>query len=110
MVQRCSCGKQIVRFPVKKQPDKNFIENFNEGTINWLNLFKMDLMSIVWFAVIIILVVTYKGDIATCEEITTNPLKYCEESNACRIIEERRSMYPYGVIDMEDIPDFNMSG
>lgn len=101
MVQKCkNCGEKVIRFPLK---DSN-------GNLIVKNLFKMDLMSIIWIAVIIILIITYKADIKTCEEITTDPLKYCEESNACRIIEERKGQSSYyGVIDMRDIPEFNVS-
>jgi len=97
-----NCGKKVARFPLKKQPDKTFKQNFEEGTINWWNLFKIDLMSIIWIIVIIVLVITYKADIKTCEEITTNPLRYCEESNACKIIEERKILSPFGIVNIED--------
>ncbi len=89
-----NCGEKIIRFPLKD----------SEGKLIKKNLFKMDFMSIVWFIVLIFLVISYKADIKTCEEITTNPLTYCEESNACKIIEERKSDNPLGIID--NIPDF----
>jgi len=105
---RCpNCKEKVARFPIKKQPEKTFQQNFEEGTINWLNLFKIDLMSIIWMAVIIFLIIAYKADIEQCEEIVTNPLEYCEESNACKIIEERRETNPYGIIDIKDIPEIN---
>jgi len=95
---RCkSCGAKVIRFPIK---DSN-------GNIIWKNLFKMDLMSIIWMAVIIFLVISYKADIKKCEEIIENPLKYCEESNACKIIEERKNLNPYRTINIEDIPQLN---
>jgi len=94
-----NCGEKIVRFPIKD----------NEGNIIWKNLFKMDLMSVIWVIVIILLVITYKADTETCREIITDPLKYCEESNACKIIEERRNLNPYGIIDVGDMPEFNVN-
>jgi len=97
-----NCGEKIVKFPIKKQTDKTFKQNFEEGTINWLNFFKMDFMSIMWFIVIILLITTYRIDTETCREIVTNPLTYCEESNACKIIEERKTESPYG-INIENI-------
>lgn len=98
MVQKCkNCGEKVIRFPLKDSNGKLVVKN----------LFKMDLMSIIWIAVIIILIITYKADIKTCEEITTDPLEYCEESNACKIIEERRGQSLYGLIDMSNIPEFN---
>ena len=97
---RCqNCKTKVARFPLK---DSN-------GNIIWINLFKMDLMSIIALAIIILLVITYKADIKQCEEIITDPLKFCEESNACKIIEERKQENPYGTIDIEDI-GFNSSG
>lgn len=94
---RCpNCKEKVVKFPLKG----------NDGKLIVKNLFKMDLMSILAFIVIILLVITYKADIKTCEEITTDPLKYCEDSNACKIIAERKIENPLG-IDIIDIPDFN---
>jgi len=95
---RCqNCGEKVARFPLKNSNGKLIVKN----------LFKIDLMSILAFIVIILLVTTYKADIKTCEEITTNPLKYCEESNACKIIEERKTTSPYGIVDIENIPEIN---
>ena len=93
------CGEKIVRFPLKDEQGNWIIKNF----------FKMDLMSILFFIVIILLAITYKADIKTCEEIITDPLEYCEESNACKIIEERKSQGPFG-IDVIDISEFDGSG
>ena len=105
---RCpNCKERISRFPIKKQLDKTLAQNFEEKTINWINLFKMDLMSIMWFVVTILLITTYKADTETCMEIITHPLTYCEESNACKIIEERKMENPTPFIDIDDIPDFN---
>ena len=93
---RCqNCKTKVARFPLKDI----------DGNIIWINLFKMDLMSLIWIAVIIFLVISYKADTETCREIVTDPLKYCEESNACKIIEERKGMNPYGTISIEDIPE-----
>ena len=94
-----NCGEKVARFPLK---DSN-------GKIIVKNLFKMDLISIMWFVVIILLVTTYQADMKTCEEIITDPLGYCEESNACKIIEERQSENPYGIINIREIPEFNVS-
>ena len=98
---RCkNCGEKVARFPLKDSNGKLIVKN----------LFKIDLMSIIWIIVIIFLVISYKADIKTCEEITTDPLKYCEESNACKIIAERNIENPYGTIDVGDIPEFDVSG
>ena len=98
---RCpNCKGKVVRFPLK---DSN-------GKFIWKNLFKMDLMSILLIIVIAALLLSYKADTETCREIITDPLGYCEDSNACKIIEERKTMSPYGTIDIDDIPEFNVSG
>ena len=95
---RCpNCKTKVARFPLKD----------NNGKLIVRNLFKMDLTSIMWFAVIILLVTTYKSDIETCEYIVTHPLTYCEDSNACKIIAERKLANPLGIISIDDIPDFN---
>ena len=94
---RCpNCKTKVARFPLKDSNGKLIVKN----------LFKMDFISIMWFIVIILLVTTYKHDISECEEIITDPLKYCEESNACKIIEERKSENLYG-IDLRDIQEIN---
>ena len=95
---RCpNCKEKVSRFPLKD----------NNGKLIVKNLFKMDLMSILGIIVIIMLVIGYKADIKTCEEIITDPLKYCEESNACKIIEERET---YGTVNIDEIPEFNLTG
>ena len=107
---RCpNCKEKIARFPVKKQPEKTFIQNLEEGTIDWINMFKIDMMSLIWVAVLILLVISYKADTATCMEIIEYPLEYCEESNACKIIEERKHMNQYGLVDIDNIPEFNIT-
>ncbi|GAH00886.1 unnamed protein product [marine sediment metagenome] len=97
---RCqNCKEKVARFPLK---DSN-------GKIIWINLFKMDLMSIVGFVVIILMLVTYKADISKCEEMITDPLGYCEESNACKVLEERKEANPYGTVNIESISELNIS-
>lgn len=108
MVQRCrNCGEKIIRFPIWKGQEKG--EPFGWDKIIWVNLFKVDVMSIIWFFVVIFLIISYRTDISKCDEMMTHPLRYCEESNACKILEERRLDNPYGIVDLDDIPDFNMT-
>ena len=98
---RCpNCKTKVAKFPLKD----------NEGKLIVKNLFKMDLMSIMGIVVIILLVTSYKADLKTCREITEDPLTYCEDSNACKIIEERKLTNPYSTLDISDIPEFNLSG
>lgn len=89
MVQRCSCGKVIARFPLKGQQDKTLAQNIKEGTINWANLFKMDLMSFVFFIFILLLAFQYKTDIAKCNDVIEDPVTWCEKSNACEAVSAR---------------------
>ena len=100
---RCpNCKEKIARFPIKDSNGKLIVKN----------LFKMDLMSIIWVVVIVTIVITYKADIKQCEEIITDPIGYCEESNACKIIGERESgvTNQYGLVDVGEIPEFDISG
>lgn len=100
---RCpNCKTKVARFPIKDSNGKLIVKN----------LFKMDLMSIIWFIVLIFLVTSYKADMKQCEEIINDPLGYCEESNACKIIEERtrEGTNQYGLIDIREIPELDISG
>ncbi len=96
---RCpNCKEKVVKFPIKD----------SEGKLIVKNLFKMDIMSIILVIVIITMVVTYKVDTKTCREILTNPLVYCVDSNACKIIEERENIDQYEIAI--DIEKFNTDG
>jgi len=94
------CGAKVVRFPLKDDDGKLIVKN----------LFKMDLMSILFFIVIILLAITYKADMETCEEMITDPLGYCEESNACKIIEERKTNELGYIVPSESIFEINVRG
>lgn len=83
-MQRCNhCGKPVIKFPVKRQQEKTLSENLEEGTINWLNLFKIDLQSVILIFVIIFMVIGYKADIAKCDEVIQHPCTFCEHSGCC---------------------------
>ena len=108
MPTRCkNCGEKIIRFPIWEGQEKGVPFSFDK--IKWINLFKVDMMSVIWFAVILFLIISYKADIEKCEEMITDPLGYCEESNACKIIEERKNINPYGIVNIDDIPDLNIT-
>ena len=86
MVQKCqNCGKQIVKFPVKRQEDKSFLENFNEGTINWKNMFKMELQSIAWIIIILIIALSYHNTINRHTEVIKNVCEFNTEDNCCEL-------------------------
>lgn len=88
-----SCGAKVARFPLKDE----------QGNLIVKNLFKMDLMSFIWLVVVIYLAFSYKADIETCEEIVTDPMGYCERSNACKISEERKTT------DTFNFPQFDLN-
>ena len=99
------CGAKVARFPLKD----------DEGKLIVKNLFKMDLMSLLFFLVLMVLAISYKMDIEICEEIVTNPFEYCEESNACKIIEERKLGNPgftplFNDVDVIEIDVDDVSG
>ena len=98
---RCpNCKEKVARFPLKDANGKLIVKN----------LFKMDLMSIIWFIVVITLVITYKGDIKKCEEMVIDPLGYCEDSNACQVLEEKKDNNLFGLVSIDNIPEINVSG
>ena len=95
-----NCGEKVVRFPLRD----------NNGKLIVKNLFRIDLMSLIGVIVVILLAITYKADTETCREIISDPINYCDESNACKILEEMESVNPYGTIDIREIPEINVSG
>lgn len=107
MIRCKNCGEKQIRFPIWDGQEKEV--PFSWDKIIWKNLFKVDVMSVIWFIVIIFLIISYKADIETCEEIITDPLGYCEESNACKVIEERKNMNPFRTVNIDDIKDLNIS-
>ncbi len=107
-MERCrNCGERIIKFPLWEGQGQGI--PFRWDKVIWLNWFKVDMTSIILIVVIVLMVISYKIDIRECEEVITDPLKYCEESNACKIIEERKSM-GYGMIDLDDIPKLDVIG
>ncbi len=101
MVEKCkNCGESIIRFPLKD----------NMGNFLWKNLFKMSWDSVILIIIITAMVTAYKVDTKTCMEIVEDPLGFCEESNACRILinEQVNSQFvdPSGI----NIFDVNLTG
>ena len=84
MVDRCkNCGTPIAKFPLwsGEGEDKRFL---------WKNLFKMSIDSIILLVILVALITAYKIDTAKCEEMIENPLKFCERTNACKILAEEQ--------------------
>jgi len=83
MVQKCiKCGEPIARFPLFKY------ENGKKVVI-LKNLFKMSWDSIILIVIIVAMVIAYKHDTNVCMEIIKDPVGFCYDSNACKVIEEQ---------------------
>ena len=84
MVQKCkNCGEPIVKYPIYKTVG-------DKKVLIWKNLFKMSWDSIILIVIVVAMVTAYKHDTETCMEIVENPIKFCNESNACKILEQNR--------------------
>jgi len=70
--------KKESRYPLK---DK-------DGNIIWKNLFKMDIVSVLFLIAIILLITSYVHDTKACREINEDPCGYCESHCNC-IVEEQ---------------------
>ena len=82
MIRKCKCGRKIIKFPWYEGQEDG--EKYSEGKkIYWLNLFKMDIMSVIWLAVVIFLMMGYKLDMKQCEDAIEHPCDFCEKTNCC---------------------------
>ena len=86
MSDRChQCGAKYARFPIKGQPNKTFKDNLDEKTIVWKNLFKIDLVSILFIFCVVAMVMGYKADIAKCDTAIKDPCAFCDYTGCCSI-------------------------
>lgn len=102
-MEKCNeCGSPQIKWPIKQQQNKTLKENFDESTINWLNLFKMPVASVVTFLIIILVVYGYTHDVSQCQEVIKDPAGYCENTG-CE--------YPIYYSEPTDyaLPEFNQS-
>ena len=84
MVQKCkNCGEPIARFPIFKIVD-------NKKVLIWKNLFKMSWDSIILVVIVTALIVAYKHDTEICREVLEHPIQFCNESNACKVLDQNR--------------------
>jgi len=72
------CGNKFAKYPLKDE----------QGKIIWINLFKIDWYTLLWVAVVLFLLFGYYHDTAECRKIIQDPITYCYETNACKIIEQ----------------------
>lgn len=90
MVEKCkNCGNDIIRFPLRDR----------EGKFLWKNLFKISWDSIILIIIIITMILAYQHDTGVCMEIIEDPVRFCDESNACKVLEERLKTFvdPSGI-------------
>lgn len=84
MTDRCKrCGTKIIKFPIWKGQEEG--KPFSWDKVIWLNLFKVDIMSIIIFALIIFVIMGYKIDMKKCEDAIEYPCEFCEETNCCKV-------------------------
>lgn len=104
MVQRCKqCGTKIIKFPIWRGQEKG--EPFSWDKVIWINLIKIDLMTLMWLTVIFIMMFSYKHDIEQCKIVYEEPCSFCEKSNCCQVDWTRINP----VYNNQDLPKFNLS-
>lgn len=74
------CGLKHNRFDLRKDFDKTLWENIQNKTMNWKNLFKMELTHVLFFIAVIIIIFGYKADMSTSIDIMENPCSYALEA------------------------------
>ena len=70
------CGKRYAKYPWKDE----------QGNIIWKNMFRLDMVSIIWLIAIILMTYGYITETAKCQEVIDNPCEFCAESNCCTYI------------------------
>jgi cell division protein FtsL len=76
MSDKCSkCGAKFVRYPIKDENGKLIIKN----------LFKMDMMSILFLICVIFMTIGYIADMNQCRDAINDPCKFCEDTNCCLV-------------------------
>ena len=77
MVDKCkNCGEKIDKYPLFEGEGKyrKFL---------WKNLFKISLDSIIMLVILIALILSYRYDIAKCEDVIEDPCTFCDRSGCC---------------------------
>ena len=97
-MDRCSaCGKKFVKYPIKD----------SEGKIVWKNMFKMDLFSLFFLISILSLSLMYMHDTKACEQMIEDPIKFCEDSGSCEVMNSNSWIEKYEPIPNSSF-DFNV--
>jgi hypothetical protein len=77
------CNSKVVRYPFKDE----------QGKIIWKNLFKIDIVSILFIIAIIFMTFGYAHDTQYCRELLSDPCDFCEESNCCKIANQYKPTF-----------------
>ena len=76
MKDKCrKCGTPFVKFPLKDENGKWIIKN----------LFKIDLISVMFIIAIILMTVSYNHDMEECKTITERPCTYAMNAGCCNL-------------------------
>jgi len=78
-----NCGKEVVKFPLK---DSN-------GKIIKKNLFKMDIVSLLFLLSVLFLIFAYMHDTQACREINEAPCTYCKTMGCCNLVYEDGELF-----------------
>ena len=73
MEQCPKCKHKFAKYPFKDENGKIIVKN----------LFRMDMMSILFFICVIFLLLGYKADMAQCNDAIKYPCTFCEKTNCC---------------------------
>lgn len=82
MVQKCKCGRKVIKFPLWKNQEEG-ISLKESSKIYWLNWLKIDWFSILLILVIILMVWGYKVDMQKCEAAIERPCEFCDTTGCC---------------------------
>ena len=76
-MEKCpKCKTKFAKYPWKDE----------QGKINWINLFRIDWYTLMWFCIVLYLLIMYQHDTKECIKILEDPIEFCETSNSCDII------------------------
>lgn len=108
-IQETKSGNYRMVKPIKKDLDKPFNLKTNCNYTNlilggsWNNFFT------IVFVISIIMLVSfgYAHDTKECREIISDPINFCHESNACKIISQS-GVSPFEKIDLTNVNNISL--
>ncbi len=90
------CGKRYAKFPWKDE----------QGKIIWKNMFKMDIVHLIFLIAILLMTYGYVTETAQCKEVIEQPCEFCAKSNCCSYISDGKFQPPSQVCGTNLNPDF----